>query len=436
MKTTDFLQSCAPIVDRHRSEQRVRETEYNIYKLLRITHNEVLMCRILADLLNPSGMHGSNILYLKSFLKDILHLDIDDGVLKDARVYKEYPITNERRIDIVIAFRRTFIPIEVKINAGDQDSQCYDYYQYAIKRDKDACIVYLTKDGYGPSEYSLTGKNGDVLPMDKVRCISFEKDIMAWLESVEKVSEEVMKPLISQYKGAVGDFISSFDEDYTMEIVNEIIRNSDSLRTAIEIADNVNRAKCGIMQRLFKEFECQMEPILSKYGLEEETRSEWFHYKYQADESYYAHTESSYPGINYIVKSAVFKESGLSLWFRIEVDNRLFGSLCLFNYDMTSDTGYPVGNQQDSISESLWDELRTMVELPGKRDGNNWIVAWRYIPTGSSSNADEIDLVPDFKAMNDAAIALADDEKRRAFVERSIKVIEETILSLLREDKT
>jgi len=45
-------------------------------------------------------------------------------------------------------------------------------------------------------------------------------------------------------------------------------------------------------------------------------------------------------------------------------------------------------------------------------------------------------LIPDFKAMNDAAIALADDEKRRAFVERSIKVIEETILSLLREDKT
>ncbi|TAH59676.1 MAG: hypothetical protein EWM50_07655 [Gottschalkiaceae bacterium] len=39
----------------------------------------------------------------------------------------EYPIDEDRRIDIVIACASRFIPIEVKIHARDQYSQCYDY---------------------------------------------------------------------------------------------------------------------------------------------------------------------------------------------------------------------------------------------------------------------------------------------------------------------
>ncbi len=139
------------------------------------------MCGILADFLNPEGSHGEGSKYLKEFFRTVLHEDVSDEILKDARVYKEYPITNDRRIDIVISYRGGFIPIEVKINADDQRSQCYDYYHFAYVKDKETYIVYLTKTGYKPSAYSLTGELGDKLNDEKVRCISFNKDIILLL---------------------------------------------------------------------------------------------------------------------------------------------------------------------------------------------------------------------------------------------------------------
>ena len=59
---------------------------------------------------------------------------------------------------------------------------------------------------------------------------------------------------------------------------------------------------------------------------------------------------------------------------------------------------------------------------------------WKYLPTGSDSTRDAIDSVPDFKKMNEAAIELADEDKRKEFVSRSIKKIEDTLLSLIRNN--
>ena len=40
---------------------------YNIFNILDITEKEVIMCRFLADLLNPEGRHGCGTLFLRSF---------------------------------------------------------------------------------------------------------------------------------------------------------------------------------------------------------------------------------------------------------------------------------------------------------------------------------------------------------------------------------
>ena len=89
-------------------------------------------------------------------------------------VYKEYPIDEERRIDIVLTGNGRFIPVEVKIYAGEQQAQCCDYYQYAVKRDKDTYVVYLTLHGTMPSKYSLESKDGSyMLDLSNVKTISF-----------------------------------------------------------------------------------------------------------------------------------------------------------------------------------------------------------------------------------------------------------------------
>ena len=51
-----------------------QEKEYNIFKVLKIENKEVLICRVLADLLSPKGFHRKGVYYLESFLKEILQI--------------------------------------------------------------------------------------------------------------------------------------------------------------------------------------------------------------------------------------------------------------------------------------------------------------------------------------------------------------------------
>ena len=81
----------------------------------------------------------------------------------------------------------------LSINAGKQKSQCYDYYQHAIIEDKNTKVIYLTKYGTLPSEYSTMEafEKKDRVPDDRIICISFKDDIRRWLEkliNVEKCS--------------------------------------------------------------------------------------------------------------------------------------------------------------------------------------------------------------------------------------------------------
>lgn len=233
------------------------------------------MCRVLADLLSPNGSHGMGSVFLQVFLKNILEMDVSDEALQEAHIYKEYPIMNDRRIDIVIRLKSVFIPIEVKINAGEQKSQCYDYFQFAKKSNADTFVVYLTKFGHFPSEYSTYGgiDNKDFVPKNKIQCISFLGDIIDWLNNIWEISSEKLKPMIMQYIDAIKDFIENKDEEYRMEIVEKINQGSDTLRTSIEIAKALDDAKAAQIYKLFQEFERQMPELTEKYGLEEESVS-------------------------------------------------------------------------------------------------------------------------------------------------------------------
>ena len=77
--------------------------DYNLFRTLEISGKEVLMCRFLADLLNPEGDHGCGILFLKTFLEEVLQEKrMSDSLLAHTIITKEYVIDKERRIDLVI----------------------------------------------------------------------------------------------------------------------------------------------------------------------------------------------------------------------------------------------------------------------------------------------------------------------------------------------
>jgi len=183
----DFLKTIYDKISKYLDEHELPKTYYNVFSVLEVENKEVIMCRMLCDLLNPVGQHKKGDVYLRTFLKQVLNINDQriEEYVKDACVYKEYPIIDhyrrtERRIDIVICNDIHFIPIEVKIFAEDQKSQCYIYQEYATKYDKDAIVYYLTLDGKEPSEYSRKieqdGKES-ILPLDKINMISFSEDI-------------------------------------------------------------------------------------------------------------------------------------------------------------------------------------------------------------------------------------------------------------------
>jgi len=380
-----------------------QNTSYNLFSVLGIETKEVLICRVLADLLNPRGQHGMGSVYLELFLKEVLHWQaVNSDVVKHAVVTAEYLIDEDRRIDLVIETAGQFLPVEVKILAGEQKAQCLDYYRFSRAKDPRTKVIYLTRFGTMPSAYSLSDGTERVPEADLI-CISFKEHFIDTIRTITGITRENMTDMTAQ----------------------EIAGSADSLRAAMQIADSLNLAKKQVLRSVMEEFVTQMKPLEQKYHLEREQNIGWYGYEAQVD-TFYDHAYTTYPGINYIVKDAVMIRT-YQLWLRIEVDNRLFAGFCVFDPAASSKEG--LGNQVDDYDKETRNCVEQILKVT-KADQSAWWAVWRYLPTGSVKESSE---VPDFKAMNDAAVALADEEARKKFVTEAVKRIVNNQLILILE---
>lgn len=191
---------------RHGPARMEKSDAFNIFKVLGIADKEVLLCRLLGDLLAPNGSHGLNEKPLLAFLEQ---LNIADQFSLDAvkRAYTvlEETVDGDRRADIVIHIGDRVIPIEVKIWAGDQANQLYDYYQYFAKvrpQNKTLKIYYLTPGGRAPSDISISSPdNHRRLTSGQYQCLSFREDVARWIDR-----------LLGECGGSVGEILRQFQE--------------------------------------------------------------------------------------------------------------------------------------------------------------------------------------------------------------------------------
>ena len=407
------------------SEFAKAEQEYNIFRVLECDGREVMMCRMLADLLSPHGQHGMGNTYLKKFLEDVLHETDAEHLSDSASVYKEYPIDAERRIDLVIEGNGRFLPIEVKIHAGEQRAQCYDYYQYAVRRDSNTRMIYLTLYGNEPSEYSrISGDGGHVLDRSHIQTISFQEDIAGWLQQLEDAEHNpVMAAMLHQYLQAIYYVTGYWKEKQKMELTDILMGNEDNFRSMLLISELAERTKAELICKVFAEFEKEMAAIIPKYGLVRENRFHWYEYQDKATESYYHQGESTYPGINYAISGIQLPE-GAELWLRIEAEYNLFSGLCLFDTSVKSEFGD--GNQLDEPSENVKKILSARIDT-SEAQYDAWWVQWWYLPTGEKENGAGKDQIPNFRSMNEAAIRLSDPQKRKDFIKKSVHVIDQKL---------
>jgi hypothetical protein len=109
---------------------------------------------------------------------------------------------------------------------------------------------------------------------------------------------------------------------------------------------------------------------------------------------------------------------GYQLWFRIEIENNLFAGFCVFNPNAHPENGE--GEQVNTFDDDTRTALNTYLNT-AENEHSEWWATWWYLPTGEKKPKDG---VPNFKTMNEAAISLADDNKRKAFVAECIEQIE------------
>ena len=169
---------------------------FNLIEIMGVSSDEVKICRLLSEIIDPVGKHGKGTLFLNLFMKQVLAIDVDENELKTAKVYTEYHTYGDRRIDIAIITARRFIPMEVKIYAYDQRRQCKDYYDFELKQKKDfvSKVFYLTLDGHLPRDVGNIGltaikDDGVTVGYEEITPISFSKEICQWLNECLKEIE-------------------------------------------------------------------------------------------------------------------------------------------------------------------------------------------------------------------------------------------------------
>jgi len=422
-----LLKNVYDTVETYYKDNPDKTKKYNIFNVLGIAEKEVIMCRMLADLLNPKGAHGRGSAFLEKFFEAILELDSGAFNLEKAIVEKEHVIPEStRRIDITIEIGDLFIPIEVKIDAGEQPHQCFDYYQYAknVKGIAEPVVYYLTKYGNVPSEKSTSRGNKKLNVEKDIRTFSFKNDIIRWLQlCIDSEQSSIVKAVLEQYMNEIKEITGTLNMELTENIKKQILVDSDSLKAAVNIEKTMTAAKIELTEKVFEEFEIQMDSLIAKKGYMFIKDKSWYYYK-DCISDYYTKGKSTWPGITYILDD-IKVSAGKKIIFRFEMDDILYGGFWLCKVDKFSTVVEEVYPLTKNDKENIHDYLNI----------ENFFDAETFcsinIPDSSVNEEEIFDYNPDFREMNDAAIKLVDEEYRKEFVEKSINVIQEKLLSLI-----
>lgn len=246
---------------KEQDKTRVQKADFNIFYSTGIWHKEVYICRLLCDLLSPKGTHGLGSLFLRLFNNTVLKNTLGDEEIDKAVVTREDSTEENRRIDLLIKTNKRYIPFEVKIFAGDQYKQCVDYYkeiedrQSSRKQFEKTVLYYLTPDGHHPS----VGSRGYLKENEQYKVISFEKDIVNWLEDCLKDDEVKQHQTINfallQLKDVISEWRSTMGQQEDKEVFNDIqMMDADGRNCAIRIWRSVESQKNELWNKFVEGF--------------------------------------------------------------------------------------------------------------------------------------------------------------------------------------
>lgn len=253
----NFLNAIHAIIKKHDDENVQNGFDVSFLQIIGRGHYEVIICNLMAFLLNPKESHRQGNRFLKLFLETINETlkgnDKDEiPVDEEFTVKREEEIENRRRVDIVLISTKRVLPIEVKIDALDQDKQCQDYFEFYKNNYNASQVFYLTINGHKPY---IPSSQGDLIVGNNLILLSFRKEILTWLTKCESVCKNasditpVVKYLINDLKKQIRKFCGLMEDDkMENEILKVVLQNE-------ELALKVHRDMAKLMEVVNKKEE-------------------------------------------------------------------------------------------------------------------------------------------------------------------------------------
>ena len=340
-----------------------------------------------------------------SFLGKVLGFSktkIKEFLKEKFSISREHMI-KDGRIDFVIESESLCIAIEMKIYASDGDRQIERYENYCKSRGKDYKIFYLTLDGHEPSEVNINSE---------VKCISFEDNILPWLEeSLNYLKKEKYKySFILQYIGAIKNLIEI--EEANMEILNTF----EEMKTTKFLNDRFKEKIQSIIVEFVEGIDKNIEKKLKdKEILKEDS------FCYSGTYNFYKNgtgTGGSCYKLDKMKNKDNAKDLEYYLVFSIEVTNDIRGSFHISQY--TDDKGYtPIKFEDIEKIDSKFfnkykEKFNNLKVLKGLN--NNQYGVWFHI---KNSRSQEID----FKNFSDSALELVEKDVMKNEIKEITKYI-------------
>ena len=248
----------------------------NIINILGCAYDEVKNSSLLHNIFKIKFKYeNKEINFAKDFseyiIKEKLGNDSVNINSSNISVYsEEHPsIESKRRMDLFIQSDNFEIIIENKIGAGDQPNQLQDYYSNRINENKiikdNIFVVYLTRYGYKPSEFSIDKKLISDLEKENKICYLSHDDIAKWIEDKilnnkeyeflkEKefqliysaliqiaYNEKIISKETEENKMEIDEIKKYVDFDLLLKGANNLDKKVNELNKSIELFENAKK---------------------------------------------------------------------------------------------------------------------------------------------------------------------------------------------------
>lgn len=236
-----------------------------------IYSNELMLSKIIADFLNPKGMHAQGNTFLKLFFEQFRLGEIWQNKGLDAaqvKVKVEVPThlieRKDRRMDILIQFENPeyVVCIENKPFAADQDKQLEDYAKHSAllckTNQQNWHLIYLSGYGTTPSENSIDEEQLKHLQAKQNFSQINYPDLVDWLRQCAAVCQSPkVVSFLNEFQQYILNVFEGVKDMSKQDAIVQLILNKDKPEY-LKAATEVFLAKDMIQDKLVKKLYQQL----------------------------------------------------------------------------------------------------------------------------------------------------------------------------------